>query len=62
MATFVCTQVNTTTLTCEAWAEQVGMLPPLSAEQGIEVGSLVFLSMATAWGFRILGRFISNRR
>jgi len=62
MATFVCTQVNATTQDCEAWAEQVGMLPPLTAEQGLQIGSLVFLAMATAWGFRFLVSFILNRR
>jgi hypothetical protein len=62
MATFVCTEVNTSTNACVTWSEQVGFLPPLTAEQGLEVGSLVMLCMAVAWGVRFLVSFTLNRR
>jgi len=62
MATFVCTDVDAVTNDCNVWSEQIGFLPPLSAEQGLEVGSLVLLCMATAWGLRFLVSFTLNRR
>lgn len=61
MSHFVCTQVNATTLACETWVEQVGMLPALTAEQGLEVGGKIFAIMAVAWGVRFLASFIYGR-
>lgn len=61
MATYVCTSVDLVTNDCLEWSEQVGMLPSLSAEQGMEIGGSILLVFATAWGFRFLSRFILNR-
>lgn len=62
MAVFVCTEVNQATQACNAWSEQFGFLPPLSAEQGLSIGSQILGCMAIAWGFRFLVSFIMNRR
>jgi len=59
MSHFACIEVVSNV--CTVWAEQVGFLPALSAEEGMEIGGSILLCMATAWGFRTLGRFISNR-
>lgn len=59
MSAFVCTDVVNNV--CQAWSEQFGFLPALSAEQGLTVGGSLFAVMATAWGFRFLLRFILNR-
>jgi hypothetical protein len=56
---YACLQVQNNI--CTQWAEQVGVFPALSAEQGTVIGGSLLLCMATAWGFRFLLRFISNR-
>jgi len=59
MTHYACTAVVDNV--CTTWAEQVGFLPSLTAEQGMTIGGSILLCMTTAWGFRTLGRFISNR-
>jgi hypothetical protein len=59
MTFYVCTEVVDSV--CQAWAQQFGFLPALTAEQGATVGGSILLCMATAWGFRFLVRFLLNR-
>lgn len=59
MPMFVCTQIENNV--CTDWVQQFGFLPALTAEQGIQIGGSLLLCMATAWGVRMLVRFLANR-
>lgn len=58
-AVYVCAELSGTQ--CLAWVERASILPPLTIQQGAELGSLVLLCYAAAWGCSIVARQFLNR-
>jgi len=57
VASYVCVQLVDNV--CQSWAEAF-QLPPLSIQEGGEIGVAVLLVYVGAWGFNLLCRQILN--
>lgn len=61
MTHYVCVQLSTSVpQTCEAWAVQEPLLPPLTPAEAVMVSGYIFLACGTAYAFRLLADFISK--
>lgn len=63
MKVLVCTEWDEVSNTCseQAWIEWPGVIPPLPAEQGLQIAGLMIALVATAWGYKFLRRFLAPR-
>lgn len=63
MKVLVCTEWDDVSNTCsaQAWIEWPGVIPPLPAEQGLQIAGLMIALVATAWGYKFLRRFLAPR-
>lgn len=63
MKVLVCTEWDEVGNTCsaQAWIEWPGVIPPLPAEQGLQIAGLMIALVATAWGYKFLRRFLAPR-
>lgn len=63
MKVLVCTEWDEVSNTCsvQAWVEWPGVIPPLPAEQGLQIAGLMIALVATAWGYKFLRRFLAPR-
>lgn len=63
MKVLACFDWDSTTETCsaQAWIEWPGVIPPLPAEQGMQISGLMISIVVAAWGFKFLRRFLSPR-
>lgn len=59
-----CPQYDEATATClvaHEYVEGMSMLPPLSAEDGAQVGKLLLLCFASVWVVSLIRKAISDR-
>ena len=63
MKTLVCFEWDSMNETClqQAWVEWPGVIPPLPAEQGLQLSGLMIVLVMSAWGFKFLRRFLAPR-
>lgn len=55
---FICAEFDSVTLDCLQWAQYTGLLPPLSIEEAMSLGSVTLLCWATAYSLNMLIRFL----
>ena len=63
MKVLVCAEWDAVAETCsvQAWTEWPGVIPPLPAEQGLQLAGLMIGLVTMAWGFKFLRRFLAPR-
>lgn len=63
MRVLVCTEWDDVAQSCtvEAWVPWPGVIPPLPAEQGVQLSMAMWGILGLAWGYRAVRRFIAPR-